>query len=104
MSQKPNEDIVEIACAGCGRTQRIRARKVHPCDGYTCSLGSCKQNPNFKTPTAPPGWICLIEIGAAGGFSGWTLRPATEDEYLSIERAKSIRDAGMEILQAQKGP
>ena len=49
MFQKPSEAIVEIACAGCGRTQRIRARKVPPCDGYTCSLGSCKQNPNFKT-------------------------------------------------------
>ena len=83
-------------------SQRIRAGKVHPCDGYTCSLGSCKQNPNFKTPTPPPGWIRLLDMYAAGGFSGWTLRPATEDEYSSIERAKSIREAGMKILQAQK--
>ena len=29
--------IVEIACAGCGRIQRVRAAKVTPCDGYICS-------------------------------------------------------------------
>jgi hypothetical protein len=65
------------------------------CDGYTCSLGSCKQNPDFKLPVVPEGWVCALELYAAGGFSGWTLRPARQDEQRSIERARAIRDAGM---------
>ena len=52
--------FVEIACAGCGRTQRVRARKVVPCDGYTCSLAGCKKNPDFKLPDVP------VKYGIAG--------------------------------------
>lgn len=95
MSRKINETFVEIACAGCGRTQRVRASKVIACDGYTCSLGRCKQNPDFKLPEVLDGWICIHEPYAAGGFSGWKIRPATQDEKRSIERAKAIRDAGL---------
>ena len=85
--------FVEIACAGCGRTQRVRARKVVPCDGYTCSLGGCKKNPDFKLPIGPDGYVCVIKSHAAGAFSGWILRPATEEEKRSVQRAKQIRDA-----------
>ena len=67
MSRKINETFVEVACAGCGRTQRVRASKVIPCDGYTCSLGRCKQNPDFKPPEVLDGWICVHESHAAGG-------------------------------------
>ena len=90
-----NETFVEVACAGCGRTQRVRASKVIPCNGYTSSWGRCKQNPDFKPPEVPDGWICVRESHAAGGFSGWTIRPATQEEKRSIERAKAIRDAGL---------
>ena len=109
--------FVEIACAGCGRTQRVRARKVVPCDGYTCSLAGCKKNPDFKLPDVsvkygiaraqlivteynpiisdPDGYVCEIIPHAAGAFSGWILRPATEEEKRSVQRAKQIRDAAL---------
>ena len=100
MSQKPAKDIIEVACGGCGRTQRVSRHKVIPCDGYTCSLSSCKQNADFKLPAIPDGWIRVLNFNAAGAFSGWITRVATQDELRSIERAKSIRDAGiMQMLR-----
>jgi hypothetical protein len=36
-----------------------------------------------------------MDMYAAGGFSGWTVRLASQDEQMSIERAKSIREAGI---------
>jgi hypothetical protein len=93
MKQKINKVFVEVACAGCGRTQRVRAVKVVPCDGYTCSWGGCKKNPDSKLPIVLDGYSCIIESNAAGGLSGWILRPATEEQKRSIQRAKWIRDA-----------
>ncbi|MEW6568230.1 MAG: hypothetical protein AB1449_08720 [Chloroflexota bacterium] len=87
------ETPVEVACAGCGRTQRVRPSRITPCDGYTCALGGCKQNPDFKLPAIPEGWIRVLEVGAAGGFPGWRTRPATQAERQSVARAKAIRDA-----------
>ena len=93
MSRNPTEPRIEIACAGCGRTQRVRLSTVIACDGYTsCSLGSCKQNPDFRVPTPPEGSVCVIEIHAAGAFSGWTIREASEAERQSVARARAIRD------------
>lgn len=89
-----NPTFVEIACAGCGRTQRVRASKVIPCDGYTCSLSGCKKNPDFKVPPAPEGYVCTHIMNVAGGFSGWVIGLATDEDKRSIERAKAIRDAG----------
>ena len=89
------EPLVEIVCAGCGRTQRVRASKVIACDGYTCSLGACKQNPDFKLPRPPEGFVCVLELHAAGGFSGWSIRPATDDDRRAVERARAIRDQGL---------
>lgn len=83
---------IEVACAGCGRTQRLRASKVIPCGGYTCAYGSCKQNPAFHLPKVPEGCVCVLEMRAAGGFSGWTVRIANQEERRSIERAKTLRD------------
>ena len=84
---------VEIACAGCGRVQRVRKSKVVPCDAYTCALGSCNRNPGFKTPAPPEGYVCEHVLNAAGGFSGYRLRIATAEEERSVARARAIRDA-----------
>ena len=78
--EEARADMVEIACAGCGRTQRVRACKVVPADGYTCGLGCCTRNPDFHLPRTPEGCVCVQELYAAGGFSGWTIRPATLEE------------------------
>jgi hypothetical protein len=52
----------------------------------------------ISNPTAPDGWICVLDMFVVGGFSEWTLRPDQQVEYCSIERAKSIRNSGMKIL------
>lgn len=90
-----SEPIIEVVCDGCGRTQRVRVSKIVPCQGYTCSLSSCKQNQDFKLPEVPHGFVRSITMNAAGGFSGWAIRLATDEELESIERAKAIRDAGI---------
>jgi hypothetical protein len=95
MSQNADIIFIEVACASCGRIQRVRARKIIHCDGYTCSYGRCKKNPDFKIPKARENDICVITPNAAGSFNGWTIRPATVEERRSIERAKAILDEGM---------
>lgn len=96
------EQKVTISCAGCGRTQILRKSKIIPCDGYTCSLGSCKLNPDFKIPQIPDGYICEEIINAAGGFDGWKIHVANEEDLQSVERAKAIRDQGIKQLANEK--
>jgi len=90
--------MVEIACVGCGRTQRLAAAKVIPADGYTCGYGACTRNADFHLPRTPEGCVCVLELHAAGGFSGWTIRPATVEEREATLRARAIRAAGMAQL------
>lgn len=85
--------IIEIVCAGCGRSQRVSESKVVVCDAYTCALGSCTQNPHFAPPQPPNGYVCEHILNAAGGFSGYRLRIATSEQMQAIDRAKAIRDA-----------
>jgi len=102
MHKNKSEPKIEVACAGCGRTQSVRISKIQTCEGYTCSLGSCKLNPKFNHPVAPSGYICEIVFQAAGSFSGWKIRPATEEEMVGMERAKAIRDAGMNQITNER--
>ena len=98
MTRKSDEPKTEIACAGCGRTQYVRPSKITKCDGYTCALGSCKQTPDFHVPTPPAGAVCVIEMHAAGAFSGWTVREADAEAWRSVERARAILAAGLASL------
>jgi hypothetical protein len=92
--------LIEVPCAGRGRTQRVRPSKIVPCDGSTCSLGRCKKNPDFEIPQAPEGYVCSVKMNAAGAFRGWEIRPATLGEKRSLERARAIRDAAiMQLLR-----
>ena len=93
---KSTKPSIEIRCQGCGRTQRTR--HVQVCDGYTCSLGSCRINPDFKIPEHQEGFVCELVLNAAGGFSGYRIRVASEDDLRSIARARAIRDAGTGML------
>jgi hypothetical protein len=102
MLARSSETIVEVACAGCGRIQRVRASKVIPCDGYLCSYTGCAKNPAFRLPEVPDGWICTFELNAAGVFSGWRVRRATTAEQRSIDRARAIREEGLRLLK-QRG-
>jgi hypothetical protein len=100
IKQRHHPTLVEVACAGCGRTQRVRPSKIVPCDGYTCSLGRCNKNPEFEIPNAPEGYVCIFKSNAAGALNGWVIRPATLDDRRSLERAKAIRDAAiMQLLR-----
>src|SRR5256885_8713399 len=51
---KKGEPLIAVACAGCGRTQLLRERRVVLCDGYTCGFGGhCAKNPRFVLPAVP---------------------------------------------------
>src|SRR5438477_7988449 len=48
---KKGEPLIAVACAGCGRTQLLRPRRVVLCDEYTCGFGGhCAKNPRFVLP------------------------------------------------------
>jgi len=98
-----NSNLVEIRCDGCGRTQQVRRARIIPCDGYTCSLGSCRLNPDFRTPTPPEGFVCALELNVAGGFSGYRVRLATLEDRQAIARARAIRDAGIVLWAQEQG-
>ncbi len=88
---KKGEPLIEVACAGCGRTQRLRERKVVLCDGYTCGFGGdCVKNPGFILPTVPDGCVRHIVPHAAGAFSGYNTRFATPEEAAAIARARDV--------------
>ena len=96
MPRKTKRPLAEIRCQGCGRAQHVRRLQV--CDGYTCSLGSCRLNPEFKIPEHQEGFICELVMNAAGGFSGYRIRVASEEDLQSVARARAIRDAGIRML------
>ena len=98
MGHKKGAPLTEVACVGCGRTQRLRKRKIIPCDGYTCALDSCKINPSFSLPPVPEGCVRRIEFGTAGAFSGYSTRFATQEELEAIARARRIRDYALDHL------
>src|SRR5256884_9716633 len=68
---KKGEPLIAVACAGCGRTQLLRERRVVLCDGYTCGFGGhCAKNPRFVLPAVPDRCVRHIVPNAAGGFCG----------------------------------
>ncbi|MFL5656778.1 MAG: hypothetical protein ACJ8CB_21680 [Ktedonobacteraceae bacterium] len=90
---KQDEPMVTIACAGCGRTQTLRASKLFRCDYYACS-DPCKANPAWRHPPLPVGHVRVTTLAAAGAFNGYTVRRMTREDVLSVGRAKRLRDAG----------
>jgi len=97
---KKGEPLVAVACAGCGRTQRLRERKVVSCDGYTCGFGGyCAQNPRFVLHPVPHGCVRHIVPNAAGAFSGYNTRFATQEEIEAIARARNVLRRGKEQSQ-----
>src|SRR5207302_7629592 len=66
---KKGEPLIAVACAGCGRTQLLRPRRVVLCDGYTCGFGGhCAKNPRFVLPAVPDRCVRHIVPNAAGCF------------------------------------
>jgi hypothetical protein len=59
------------------------------------NLQWCTRKPDVHLPRTPEGCVCVQEVHAAGGFSGWTIRPATLEEREAIARARAIRAAAM---------
>jgi hypothetical protein len=55
------------------------------------NLQWCTRKPDFHLPRTPEGCVCVQEMYAAGGFSGWTIRPATLEERAAIARARAMR-------------
>src|SRR5580658_10234037 len=93
MGNRKGEPLTEVACAGCGRTQRLRKRRIIPCDGYTCAgWGHCKLNPSFSLPPVPEGCVREMVSNAAGAFEGYRTRFATQEQSEAIARARRLRD------------
>ena len=88
---KKSEPLISVACAGCGRTQRLRERRVVLCDGYTCGFGGhCAKNPRFVLSPVPEGCVRHIVPNAAGAFSGYNTRFATPEQLEAIVRATDV--------------
>ena len=96
-----NEEKITIECAGCKRTKTLRKSKLIKCDIYTCSLGGCKINPNFKIPEKD-GCITVIKYEVAGGFCGINYRIPTNEDLKGVERAKNILHRGL-MQQKERG-
>ena len=95
VSNKKGEPLTEVACEGCGRVQRLRKRKIVPCDHYTCGWGGdCVKNPQFSLPMVPEGCIRHHVPNAAGAFNGYSTRFATPEEAAAIARARDILERG----------
>jgi hypothetical protein len=91
------EQPVQVACFGCGKTQRVRPSKITPCDAYLCNSSQCAS----LMPEPPEGFLRKFQYEAAGGFGGYIIRPATEEEQLSIRRAKDIAASVVEVTSAE---
>lgn len=90
-----NSEKVTIKCLGCKRTQTLRKSKLIKADYYTCSFDCCKINPHFVFQKQKEGYIRVIEMNAAGAFTGVIDRMPTEEEKMSVNRAKQLKNAGM---------
>jgi len=90
----PDEPRITVSCAGCGRTQTVRRSKLITCDHYTCGLGCCKRNPDFKLPDRPNDlYVTEYVLYAAGGFAGVKVRLITPADDASVRRARAIMEA-----------
>ena len=88
---KKGEPLITVPCAGCGRTQPLRERRVVLCEGYTCGFGGHRaKNPRFVLPAVPDGCVRHIGPNAAGAFSGYNTRFATPEEIEAIARAREV--------------
>lgn len=79
-----------VACAACGASVTMRTARLRTTDYYLC--GPCGRVPAYKHPAVPEG-IRIVELNAAGSFTGFTLGPATPDAAASLARARRLRDA-----------
>ncbi len=98
MRKQKNESRITITCAGCEKTQTVRAAKLLHCDYYTCGK-NCHVNSAFQHPDVPNGFIHLETLNAAGSFTGHTIRPATIEESRSLLRARELVDAYLKRLE-----
>ena len=99
---KKDEPLIAVACAGCGRTQLLRERRVVLCDGYTCGFdGHCAKNPRFVLPAVPDGCVRHIVPNAAGAFSGYNTRFANPEEIEAIARARDVLIRGQAQSQCR---
>ncbi|SRR5208283_1046841 len=95
---------VEIKCAGCGQTRRVRLKqfnKCQPCDGFMCGMFGCKQIPGKPEPPLQQliGWHRRTGWELNGGFYSYSFHRDTVEDIAACWRACEIRDAA--IAQAR---
>lgn len=91
---------LEIRCdGGCGKTQRVRKRHIHPATWYLCTWGGVCE---AQLPRWHPHLVRIVEFNAAGSFYGVTDRIPSEEERQSVGRANALRDAVLDRLGSRR--
>jgi len=79
------QPVPTVKCAGCDKTQRIRAANIRPADFYACSDACADKVPRII------GTIRVVEHHACAGFYGYTDRKPTAEELRSIREKDGRR-------------
>jgi hypothetical protein len=88
------QPVQTVKCAGCDKTQRIRAAYIRPADFYACSDACANKVPRII------GTLRIVEHHACAGFYGYTDRKPTAEELRSIVKAHKLKELGVESEQA----
>ena len=84
------QPVQTVKCAGCDKTQRVRAAYIRPADFYACSY-ACADKVRRMIGT-----IRVIAYNACAGFCGYTDRKPTMEELRSIAKAQKIKELGVQ--------
>jgi hypothetical protein len=90
------EVMIEVACAGCGRTRRVSRKKYVPCAYYTCFVTGCIRDPEFRGPKPPGGFIYEAVEVAVGALYGHRLRQMTPEDLECLEWLKAMLRRALE--------
>ncbi len=85
---KRNGPRTTVVCVSCHATNTVRTARVIPCGYYAC--GPCERLGRVQHAARRDGEILLVTINAAGGFWGYTVRTATQEESDAVARAKGL--------------
>lgn len=87
---KRHQPVQTVKCAGCDKTQRIRAAYISPADFYACSDACANKVPRII------GTVRIVEYNGCAGFYGYTDRKPTAEEVRRVVKAQKLRELAVE--------
>ena len=87
------QPVQTVKCAGCDKTQGVRAAHIRPADFFACSDVCANKVPRKL------GTVRIVEQNACAGFSGYTDTKPTAEELRGIEKAQKLKELGMVELK-----